>query len=172
MAQSSSYAKNPRLMRFAKFEVNEGKHDKKLCEDTTDALEALVTKCSNKLQLPAVAVANCDKEILGVKVMAPEGPLKEIFEDPYVKEKLLVAMQKEALVLSEKIFKLNQGQDVAGNIVGQNVVSPLLKSPEPIFSLIASKMEKYFPNFLASLALADGVKLRYKLPSYPNSILG
>ena len=92
MAQSSSYAKNPRLMRFAKFEVNEGKHDSKLCEDTTHALEA-------------------------------------IFEDPYVKEKLLVAMQKQALVLSEKIFKLNQGQDVAGNIVGQNVVSPLLKPP-------------------------------------------
>ena len=69
--------------------------------------------------------------------MAPEGPLKEIFEDPYVKEKLLEAMQKEALLLSEKIFKLNQGQDVAGNIDGQNVVSPLLKSPEPIFSLSA-----------------------------------
>ena len=67
MAQSSSYAKNPRLMRFAKFEVNEGKHDKKLCEDTTDALEALVTKCSNKLQLPAVsavALANCGRRSL------------------------------------------------------------------------------------------------------------
>ena len=77
-------------------------------------------------------------------------------------------MQKEALLSSEKIFKLNQGQDVAENIVGQNVVSPLLKPPEPIFSLSASKMEKYFPNFLASLALADGVKLRYKLPKKEN----
>ena len=84
-------------MRFAKFEVNEGKHDKKSCEDTTDALEALVTKCSNKLQLPAVAavaVSNCDKEILGVKVMAPEGPFKELFEDPYVKENCLKQCRK------------------------------------------------------------------------------
>ena len=71
--------------------VNEGKHEKKSCKDATGALEALVTKCSNQLQLPAlaaVAVANCDKEIIGVKV---------IFEETYVKEKLLETMKKKHL---------------------------------------------------------------------------
>ena len=162
-------AQQVRLEKYADFnpEPNKWRNDKRNYLQATESLEVLVAKNFSTMALPCVAIypeMDIKKgNFLGFKVAAPDGPLRQYFEQDDTK-KIIYDLMKDAVV--DALAKKEKKR--AGNVVeataGVVKVMAVMKPPRPIWSLTLKEIETYFSSFKSVLAAHDGIKLKRKWP--------
>ena len=163
-----------RIKKYEKFDpqVDKWGHDKRQVEDAMNGLRLLVAKNYSKFALPCIAIyPDVDLKtglFRGFKVAAPDGPIKEHFDQEDTKE-IYFNLLRDATIdaMAKKHRKLN-GEDVeaASSVIKAVGVT---KPVRPIWSLTLKELESFFGNFKTEIAKDDGVKLKPKWPKIVNN---
>ena len=163
-----------RMQKYVDFnpQPDKWRNDTRNYKHATESLELIVAKNYSTLAFPCVAIypeMDLKKgEYLGYKVAAPNGPLKNYFEQDDFKKILYDLMRDSVVDALAKKEELRVGNDVVSSTSVVRVLS-VLKPPRPIWSLTLKEIETYFSSLKSQLAKRDGVKLR---PKWPKIVYG
>ena len=164
-----------RLKKYKTFAPQPDKwgHDKRKYEDATKGLEVLVAKNFSKLALPCIAIYP-DMDIKtgtfrGFKVAAPDGPLKEHFDNEEVKGVYFKLLRDATIDAVTKKNRKLAGEEVEASCSVVKAVG-VSKPVRPIWSLTLKELEAFFSNMKTEIAKDDGVKLKPKWPKIVNAV--
>ena len=164
-----------RLKKYKTFAPQPDKwgHDKRKYEDATKGLEVLVAKNFSRLALPCIAMYP-DMDIKtgtfrGFKVAAPDGPLKEHFDNEEVKGVYFKLLRDATIDAVTKKNRKLAGEEVEASCSIVKAVG-VSKPVRPIWSLTLKELEAFFSNMKTEIAKDDGVKLKPKWPKIVNAV--
>ena len=164
-----------RIKKYKKFDpkVDKWGHDRRQVEDATNGLEILVAKNFSKYALPCIAIyPDVDLKtglFRGFKVAAPDGPLKDYFNQEETKEVFFNLLRDATIDAMAKKNRKLSGEDVeAASSVIKTV--GVTKPVRPIWSLTLKELESFFSNFKSEIAKDDGVKLKPKWPKIVDNV--
>ena len=154
-------------------EPSKWSHDKRIFEQATKGLEVLVAKNFAKHAIPCIAIyPEMDLksgQFKGVKVAAPDGPLRQYFEQGDTR-KIFFNLFRDATIdaVAKKEEKRAGEKVTAGCLVTKTIA--VTKPPYPIWYLNQKEIETFFPNFKSELAKEEGVRLRPKWPKIVDNV--
>lgn len=158
-----------RLAKYSEFNPEPSKwcHDTRIFETATKGLEVLVAKNFSKHALPCIAIyPEMDLktgQYKGFKVAAPDGPLKQYFEQEDTR-KIFFGLLRDATI--DAVAKKEQKRDGKEVRAGVTVLktTAVTKPPRPIWTLTLKEIETFFSNLKTEVAKEDGIKLKPKWP--------
>ena len=157
-----------RLAQFKDFnpETNKWRNDK---DRATGSFQVLVAKNYSTLGIPCVAIyPDIDKgKFVGINVAAPEGPLKDYFDQDDTKKMFFELLQDAFFYALAKKEKLRNGVDVKASSSESKLVG-FAEPPMPIWMLTLKELETYFSALKTHLAATDKVIIRRKWPKIEN----
>ena len=162
-------------MKFFEFnpEPSKWSQDKRIYERATQGLEDLVAKNFAKHAIPCAAIyPDMDPktgQFRGYKVAAPDGPLRNYFEEDDVKRKFFDLFRDATVdAVAKKKEKLD-GKEVTATCSVVKTVG-LSKPPRPVWTLSVDELDTYFTTLKTEIAKQEGVKLRPKWPKIVNNV--
>ena len=163
------------MSKFFEFnpEPSKWSHDKRIYDRATEGLEKLVTKNFSKHAIPCVAIyPDMDPKTghyRGYRVAAPDGPLRNYFEQDDVKASFFALLRDATLdAVAKKKEKLD-GKEVTATCSVVKTVG-LSKPPRPVWTLTVDELDTYFTTLKSEIAKQEGVKLRPKWPKIVNNV--
>ena len=160
--------------KYAEFnpQPDKWRNDKRKFKHATESLELIIAKNYATLGLPTVAIfpeMRKDK-YLGIKVVAPPGPLKNFFEQRDTKQVLYDLMDEAVLDALAKKEEKRAGNDVqaATSVVQALAVT---KPPRPIWDLNLKEIGTYFSDMKSAMARYHGIKMKPKWPKLENGVV-
>ena len=128
---------NIRLSKYSEFNPEPSKwcHDKRIFEQATKGLEVLVAKNFSRLALPCIAIYP-DMDLKsgnykGFKVAAPEGPLKNYFEQKDTREIFFQLFRDATIDAVAKKEQKKEGKEVTATCSVLKTTG-VTKPPQPI----------------------------------------
>ena len=156
-----------RMEKFREFnpETSKWRCDKRNYEQATEAMGVMVAKNYAKLALPCVAIYPEMRQghFAGLKVAAPDGPLKDYFDKVEIKEIFFGLIQDAVIDALAKKEERRKGNEVISSAKIVPVVA-FREPPRPIWLLTSRELEAYFSEMKSQLATVDGVKIQRKWP--------
>ena len=148
------------------------RNDKRKFRHATESLELIIAKNYSTLGLPTVAIfpEMRKDQYLGIKVVAPTGPLKNFFEQRDTKQVLYDLMEEAVLDALAKKEEKRAGNDVqaATSVVQALAVT---KPPRPIWDLNLKEIGTYFSDMKSALARYHKIKMKPKWPKLENGVV-
>ena len=141
------------------------RNDKRAFTQATKCLEVMVSKNFSKLALPCVAIYPIMEkgQFFGMKVAAPDGPLKSYFEQEDTNKIFFDLMQEACIDAMAKKEAKRIGQAVEASTSVTNTIA-FPAPPRPVWILTVKELETYFSVLKTKLAAEEGKKLRRKWP--------
>ena len=166
---------NVRLSKYSEFNPEPSKwcHDKRIFEQATKGLEVLVAKNFSRLALPCIAIYP-DMDLKsgnykGFKVAAPEGPLKNYFEQKDTRELFFQLFRDATIDAVAKKEQKKEGKEVTATCSVLKTTG-VTKPPQPIWVLTLKELETFFSNLKSEVAKDDGIKLKPKWPKIVDNV--
>jgi hypothetical protein len=164
-----------RLTKYSEFnpEPSKWSHDARIFETATKGLEILVAKNFAKHAIPCIAIyPEMDLkygQYKGFKVAAPDGPLKQYFEQKDTR-KIFFELFRDATI--DAVAKKEQKKDGKEVRAGCSVLKTTVvtKPPRPIWVLTLKELETFFSNLKTEVAKEDGIKLKPKWPKIVDNV--
>ena len=133
--------------------------------------QVLVAKNYSALGIPCAAIYPeiVNGKFVGCKFAAPEGLLKDYFNQPDTKHRYFNLLQDAFFEALEKKEKKREGQNVKTSAKETRLVG-FAEPPRPIWMLTVKELETYFSGLKTMLAAQDKVKIKRKWPKIENGM--
>ena len=162
-----------RLNRYEEFnpETSKWRDDKRTYDRAVGGFQVLVAKNYSALGIPCAAIYPeiVNGKFVGCKFAAPEGLLKDYFNQPDTKHRYFNLLQDAFFEALEKKEKKREGQNVKTSATETRLVG-FPEPPRPIWMLTVKELETYFSRLKTMLAAEDKVKIKRKWPKIENGM--
>ena len=158
-----------RLTKYSEFnpEPSKWSHDTRIFELATKGLEVLVAKNFSKHAIPCIAIyPEMDLksgQYKGFKVAAPDGPLKQYFEQKDTRKIFFGLLRDATIDAMAKKEEKRDGKEVRAGVSVLKTIA-VTKPPRPIWALTLKEIETFFSNLKTEVAKEEGIKLKPKWP--------
>ena len=163
-----------RLNRYEEFnpETSKWRDDKRMYDRAVGGFQVLVAKNYSALGIPCAAIYPeiVKGKFVGCKFVAPEGPLKDYFDQPDTKHRYFELLQDAFFEALKKKEMKREGQNVKTSAKETRLVG-FAEPPRPIWMLTVKELETYFSGLKTMLAAEDKIKIKRKWPKIENGIV-